>query len=192
MSFAQSCESVDHRPVAALVRAAQDGQREAFDALFRRYERAVYGVIFQRLGNHAEAQEVCQEVFIQAMRKIRQLHNPLCFGGWIRSVANRMAINRAVRGGPKATGDALTLETECVEHSTPLGEALAREQRDQVLVGLNRLTPLDRKTLEAFYFDGQSLLEMSSQFNSPVGTIKRRLHMARKRLARELEALAPA
>lgn len=192
MSFAQTCESLDKLPVAALVRAAQDGRREAFDELFRRYERAVYAKIYQRLGNHAEAQELCQEVFIQAMRKIHQLHDPLCFGGWIRSVASRMAINRAVRGGRKATADAGALEAECIEHTTPLGELLARERRDRVRVGLKRLTALDRQTLEAFYFDGQSLVEMSAQFNSPIGTIKRRLHIARKRLAKELETLAPA
>jgi RNA polymerase sigma-70 factor (ECF subfamily) len=51
---------------------------------------------------------------------------------------------------------------------------------------------MDRETLMAFYFDGRSLLEMSDQFKTPVGTIKRRLHVARKRLAKELEALAPA
>jgi len=192
MTFTQSCETFDKLPVGALVRAAQEGRREAFDELFRRYERAVYATIQQRLGNDTEAEELCQEVFIQAMRKIHQLHDPLCFGGWIRSVASRMAINRVLRGGPKATGDAETLETACVEHATPLGEALARERRDRVRVGLKRLTTLDRQTLEAFYFDGQSLLELSAQFNSPVGTIKRRLHMARKRLAKELEALAPA
>ncbi len=41
----------------------------------------------------------------------------------------------------------------------------------------------------AFYVQGQSLIEMSDRFDSPVGTIKRRLHVARKRLARELEEL---
>jgi len=192
MNFAQEYETTEKQPLATLVRAAQEGDRAAFDELFQRYERAVYGAIYHRLGNHAEAQELCQEVFIQAIRKIHQLDNPVCFGGWIRSVANRMAINRAVRGGPKATGDAGALEAECVEHVTPLGEVLARERRDHVHVGLKRLTALDRQTLEAFYFEGQSLVEMSTQFNSPVGTIKRRLHVARKRLAKELEMLAPA
>jgi RNA polymerase sigma-70 factor (ECF subfamily) len=43
--------------------------------------------------------------------------------------------------------------------------------------------------LVAFYLRGQSLVEMSDEFAAPVGTIKRRLHMARKRLARELECL---
>jgi RNA polymerase sigma-70 factor (ECF subfamily) len=44
----------------------------------------------------------------------------------------------------------------------------------------------------AFYFHGRSLVEMSDQFDSPVGTIKRRLHVARKRLAKELATMAPA
>jgi RNA polymerase sigma-70 factor (ECF subfamily) len=192
MNFAQDYETIERQSLADLVRAAQGGDRAAFDELFQRYHRAVYGVIFRRLGNHAEAQELCQEVFIQAMRKIHQLHNPLCFGGWLRSVANRMAINRAVRGRPKAIGDSGRLDAECAEHDTPLGEVLARERRDRVRVGLKRLTAMDRDTLVAFYFEGQSLVEMSTQFNSPVGTIKRRLHVARKRLAKELEALAPA
>jgi RNA polymerase sigma-70 factor, ECF subfamily len=52
------------------------------------------------------------------------------------------------------------------------------------------LGTLDRQTLVAFYVDGQSLVEMSTAFDSPVGTIKRRLHVARKRLARELEEMA--
>jgi RNA polymerase sigma-70 factor (ECF subfamily) len=54
------------------------------------------------------------------------------------------------------------------------------------------LRALDRDTLTAFYIEGQSLAEMSTAFDSPVGTIKRRLHVARKRLAQELEELAPA
>ena len=52
-----------------------------------------------------------------------------------------------------------------------------------------RLGKLDRNTLVAFYIHGQSLIEMSDEFAAPIGTIKRRLHVARKRLAKELECL---
>ncbi len=179
-------------PAARLVVAAQEGDRHAFEQLFTRYQRAVYATVYQRLNNHAESQEVCQEVFIQAMRKIGQLNSPDCFGGWLRSIAARMAINRAVRRGPVVATEGETYEAYCVEHETPLGRALAQEREDQVHRGLRRLPELDRDTLVAFYFRGQSLLEMSDQFQSPVGTIKRRLHVARKRLAKELQALAPA
>jgi len=192
MTIQQQALTWEKETLVRLVRTAQQGDREAFEQLFKRYQRSVYGTALRRLGNHAEVQELCQEVFIQAMRKIGQLHNPLCFGGWLRAIANRMAINRAMRRGPVVPTAAENVEARCVEHETPLRTVLARERRDQVHVGLNRLPELDRDTLVAFYFRGQSLIEMSNQFGSPIGTIKRRLHVARKRLAKELEALAPA
>jgi RNA polymerase sigma-70 factor (ECF subfamily) len=178
--------------LAGLVRAAQDGDRQAFGQLVERYSRAVYAIALRRLQNHAEAQELVQEVFVQALRKIGQLREPECFGGWLRSITNRMAINRAVRSGPAMSVDRETLEATCVERRTPLAAALDREQAGQVRAGLRRLRSLDRETLVAFYVKGQSLVEMSDAFRSPVGTIKRRLHVARKRLARELVELAPA
>jgi RNA polymerase sigma-70 factor (ECF subfamily) len=179
-------------PAAQTVRAAQAGDRQAFGRLVEAYEPAVYATIYRRLGNHAETQEVCQDVFIQAMRKLDQLDDPRCFGGWIRAIAARMAINYAVRRRPRMTGDSEMIANACLENDTPLVAVLAREREDQVRRGLRRLRATDRKTLEAFYFEGRSLGEMSRKFDAPVGTIKRRLHVARKRLAKELEALTPA
>jgi len=175
-----------------LVQAAQGGNRQAFGRLVMRYQRVVYAIVFRRLGNDAETQEVCQDVFMQALRKLDQLRNPCCFGGWVRSIANRLAINRAMRRAPLATADPKTFEANCADCETPLGALLAQERKHEIHAGLGRLRALDRETLVAFYFQGRSLVEMSEKFESPVGTIKRRLHVARKRLAKELEALAPA
>lgn len=175
-----------------LVCAAKRGDRQAFGELVSRYQQAVYAAAYRRLGNHAEAQELCQEVFLQALQKIHQLRDPCCFGGWLRAIANRMAINRALRRGPVVPNGPGTPEATSPERDTPLTVLLARERRDQVRVGLGRLGTLDRDTLVAFYFDGRTLVEMSQAFDSPVGTIKRRLHVARKRLAKQLEALALA
>ena len=66
----------------------------------------------------------------------------------------------------------------------------SKAERDaQLNEGLENLRELDRETLKAFYVDGQSLNEMSDEFDAPLGTIKRRLHVARKRLAREVAEL---
>jgi RNA polymerase sigma-70 factor (ECF subfamily) len=182
-------ESLIEQSETCLVLAAQDGDREAFGELARRYERAVYATALRRLGNHAEAQEVCQEVLVRAMQKIGQLREPEAFGSWLQSVTNRMAINRAVRRRSAIATEPETMAANCVEHETPLSKALTRERQSQVRAGLGRLGRLDRDTLVAFYVKGQSLVEMSEGFRSPVGTIKRRLHVARKRLAKELEEL---
>ena len=171
------------------VRAAQLGDREAFGRLAERYQRAVYSVVFRRLRNHAESQELCQEVLLQAMRKIGQLQDGRCFGSWLRSIAGRMAINWLLRRKSAVTLEAGVLESRCVERGTPLTAVLASERCEHVHRGLRRLRALDQQTLTSFYFEGNSLIDMSRQFASPVGTIKRRLHVARQRLAKELEAL---
>lgn len=176
--------------VTELVRASQAGDRAAFGELFERYERHVFAVALRRLGDYSEAQELCQDVFVQAMQKIDQLREPECFGGWLRAITHRMAINRVVRRGPDFATEPETLEANCVEHATPLSAALQSERDRQLHASLDRLRDLDRQTLEAFYVQGQSLLEMSSRFDAPLGTIKRRLHVARRRLAKEMEPLA--
>ena len=175
--------------VAELVAAALDGDREAFGQLVKRYEGTVYAIAMRRLGNHAEAEELSQDVFVQAFQKLYQLQTPEAFGGWLRSIATRMAINLAVRRGPTIATEPETLEATLADGQTALDHILARERNAQVHAGLARLRTLDRDTLVAFYVEGQSLREMSDEFSSPVGTIKRRLHVARKRLAQELESV---
>ncbi|HEX4130136.1 MAG TPA: sigma-70 family RNA polymerase sigma factor [Pirellulales bacterium] len=176
-------------PLALVVEAAQAGDRDAFGLLAQRYERLVYTIALRRLGNHAEAQEVVQEVFMQVLRKIGQLREPAALPGWLRSITARRVSNRITRRPPVATAGEGTLDGATSESETPLTHAIARERQSQVRAGLNRLGTLDRQTLVAFYVDGQSLSQMSTAFDSPVGTIKRRLHVARKRLARELEGV---
>src|SRR5690606_33064829 len=116
-----------------------------------------------------------------------QLRQPEAFAGWLRQITTRMAINRMVRRAPDRSTEPETLDAYCVESETPLESAIAGERQTHVREGLDRLGDLDRETLMAFYVDGRSLLEMSDDFAAPVGTIKRRLHVARKRLAREVE-----
>ena len=176
--------------VTELVLAAQDGDRAAFGELFERFERHVFAVAMRRLGDFAEAEELVQDVFVQAMQKIGQLRQPECFGGWLRSITHRMAINRVVRRGPDVPTEPGTLAATCVDDATPLASALQNERHGQLRDGLGRLRDLDRETLVAFYMKGQSLLEMSDDFDAPIGTIKRRLHVARKRLAKQVEGVA--
>ncbi len=180
-------KQLHEQTLAELVIAAQGDDREAFGQLVVRFERTVYGIALRRLGNHAEAQELAQEVFVKAMQRLYQLREPVRFGGWLRSITNRMAINRATRRKPVAVTEPAILENTCASPATPLDNVLQRERAAEVRAGLGRLRVLDRETLEAFYVRGQSLIEMSDEFESPIGTIKRRLHVARKRLAQELE-----
>lgn len=172
-----------------LVALAQAGDSAAFGELVNRFERMVYAVCWQRLRDHAEAQEVSQDVFVKAFEKLEQLQEPAAFAGWLRSIAIRQSINRSTRRPPTIAVEPQTIDRADVRHAAPLESLLASERSAQLQKGLRRLAKLDRSTLVSFYIEGHTLLEMSDEFEAPVGTIKRRLHVARKRLAKELEYL---
>ncbi|MFK8111068.1 MAG: RNA polymerase sigma factor [Rubripirellula sp.] len=180
------------KTVAQLVALAQDGDRAAFGELFERYRPAIVALAMRRVRNTHEAEELAQDVFIQAMQKIDQLRVPEAFGGWLRQIVHRMAINRVTRGRLSIACDPETLEATCGDDSSPVTAAEDQEQADAVRLGLNRLGNLDQQTLRAFYLRGQTLIEMSNEFDAPVGTIKRRLHTARKRLAETMRNDFPA
>ncbi len=174
-----------------LVLKAQKGDRDAFGQLVHTFESTVFAIAMRRLRNRTEAAELTQDVFIQALRKLPQLREPERFPGWIRKITVRLAINRAVRRPPVTAQDPEMFGSVNSGRHSPLEALMNGEQAAQLRGGLARLRELDRSTLVAFYFDGQSLIEMSDRFQSPVGTIKRRLHTARIRLRDELAHLQP-
>ena len=180
---------LENRTVADLVRAAQAGERDAFGELFERYRSGIVALAMRRVRNLDEAEELAQDVFIQAMQKIDQLRVPEAFGGWLRQIVHRMAINRLTRSRAALACDPETLEATCLASGSPEESAEDREQAEAIRDGIDRLGSLDQQTLKAFYLQSKSLIEMSDEFDAPVGTIKRRLHVARKRLAKELDVM---
>lgn len=168
--------------IVNLVRAAQAGDTAAFGALAREFESSVYGVVMRRLRNSAEAAEVTQDVFLRAYRKLPQLREPERFVGWLKRIAVRLSINRATRRPRESMQPPETFDAHQQTRDQPIDRILRRERAHDVRVGLARLKPLDRDTLVAFYFEGRSLKELSAHYESPIGTIKRRLHTARSRL----------
>jgi len=170
-----------------LVEKAQAGDRAAYGELIERFQPTVYAVALARLRNPAEAQELAQEVFLHGMKKLPQLRDAQCFAGWLRQITVRMAINRLTRRGPIQKVEPEVLENAQAAGATPLEALVKAEQAAELYRGLERLKPVDRATLMAFYIRGRSLKQMSREFETPVGTIKRRLHVARNRLKKAME-----
>ena len=176
--------------ITILVDRARAGDRAAYGELVERFQPTVYAVALARLRNPAEAQELAQEVFLHGMKKLAQLRDPQCFAGWLRQITVRMAINRLTRRGPLHRADAEVLDHAEAAGAGPLEQLVRSEQAAALYRGLDRLKPVDRATLLAFYIRGRSLKQMSREFETPVGTIKRRLHVARNRLKKQLERAA--
>jgi RNA polymerase sigma-70 factor (ECF subfamily) len=176
---------------ADLVLQAQTGNRTAYGELVERFQPTVYAVALARLRNPTEAQELTQEVFLHGMRKLPQLREPQAFAGWLRQITVRMAINRLTRRGPLQKVEADVLDSAEAAGVNPLDDMIRSEQASELYQALELLKPVDRATLVAFYIRGRTLKQMSREFETPIGTIKRRLHVARNRLKKVMEQMAP-
>jgi RNA polymerase sigma-70 factor, ECF subfamily len=170
-----------------LVRRAQAGEQSAMGELFTRFRPVVLAVISRRVRDVADAEELAQDVFVKMIEKLDQLRQPEAFPGWIKQIAVRLTQNFLRRRVLVHDHDDMIGQTEGSEAS-PLANALVGERESSVREGLGRLRDMDREALEAFYI--KSILEIADQLDAPVGTIKRRLHVARQRLAGEVQELA--
>ena len=132
--------------------------------------------------------ELTQEVFLHVLRRIQQLREPERFAGWLRQIAVRMAINHATRRVVPTAVENSVLEGACERTDEPIDELISRERAERLWEAMGRLRTLDRETLIAFYIRGLVAGRDRRRIWLPLGTIKRRLHTARKRLRTELEA----
>jgi RNA polymerase sigma-70 factor (ECF subfamily) len=120
---------------AALVRAAQGGDRVAFGALYEHYARVIHGILLAHV-SYCDAEDLMQDVFIKALERLCGLREPAAFCGWLIAIARRTATDH--RRHQKT-------EIEIGEHlsggAQPDGEAFA------VLETIQRLPESYRETL---------------------------------------------
>lgn len=175
-----------------LVERARAGDRDAFGQLFDRYNQHVFGIVLRRVRNVEDARDVTSEVFLQAHAKIGSLREPNAFAGWIRSIASRMSINFLQRDGrrkalPLFDPDLEPVEANWSERTAP-EILIAKEGNDAVPALLETLNAMHRRVVQLFYMEGMSLNETTDALSAeegrrvPLGTVKRRLHVARKKL----------
>ncbi len=177
---------------ADLVDQCQAGDTAAFDELVRRYKDRVYNVVYRFLGNHEDALDVAQEVFVRAYRGIGQYAGQAQVYTWLYAIAANLSRNRLRDRGRKGRNLGVSLET--LEEETPGGARFAAtEDTPRVLAQRAELERAMEECLEALpdlyrlpfvlrVFEGLCYEEISASVDCPEGTVKSRLNQARKRL----------
>jgi RNA polymerase sigma-70 factor (ECF subfamily) len=178
----------DSVTVGELVLAAQAGSREAFTELLERYRSRVIYWAYCTLGDWSESEDICQDVSLRAWRRLHQVDRPESFAGWLKTMTHRMALSRRGRRIVRVDSDLTAAERMESREGSSLDSLLVKDTQREVREGLERLEELDRETLVAFYINDMSIQEMALAFDAPLGTIKRRLHVARHRLAEKMQS----
>jgi RNA polymerase sigma-70 factor (ECF subfamily) len=169
------------------VAEARAGDTAAWDALFRRYQLPLYVYVFELVHDEQTSLDIVQESFINAARHIRSLHDDEKFGSWLFGIAHQKCIQRWRK---QSRDDALRDELAAApaEFEDDPAELLIRtEQEAEFMELLNQLPLPQRSVLLLHFVEDFSLEEIASITEAQLGTVKSRLHYAKKALRRLLE-----
>jgi RNA polymerase sigma-70 factor (ECF subfamily) len=183
----------DAELVASAIRGSQDAYRE----LVKRFERPVYSLILRMVQDPASAEDLAQEAFVKAFRRLGTYDPQWKFSSWLFKIAHNATIDHLRRGAletvPLEAGEddrgslGAVLADETVED--PLAGAERRDLGRSLERAISLLRPEYRQAVLMFYAHGASYQEICEVTGLPLGTVKTNLHRARKELAQAMTSL---
>jgi RNA polymerase sigma-70 factor (ECF subfamily) len=167
-----------------IIKKAQAGDESAFNALFYKYKGFVENLLFRYLKDMEEARDIANVVFLKVHDKLSMFTAYDSFGGWLRILTNRVAIDylRAKHDSKDIEEERLssdmsgTTEDDLVNHLT----------YKQLSAELNKLPEATRKVFKLFYEEDMTAKEIGKALKIPVGTIKSTLSRTRRKIKNRL------
>jgi len=167
---------------------AKTGDPAAWDTLFRRYQLPLYVYAFELVHDEQASLDIVQETFVQAAQHIGSLRDDDKFGGWLFGIAHQKCVQR----WRKQTREESVLEELGAapnEVSTGPDDLLIRkEDEEEFMRRLNELSLPQRSVLLLHFIEDFSIEQIAQITRTAPGTVKSRLHYA-KRALRELMKL---
>jgi RNA polymerase sigma-70 factor (ECF subfamily) len=164
-------------PLAALLRRCALGDEECFAQLYDLSARRVHGLVLRVVRDPAQAEEVTQEVYLQAWRTASRYDESKGSAlAWLMTLAHRRAVDR-VRSAEAASRQDTTYHqgSHTVPHDTTAEAAETSIEARRVRTALGELTTVQREVLELAYFGGYTHTEVATMLDLPVGTAKTRI-----------------
>jgi RNA polymerase sigma-70 factor, ECF subfamily len=145
--------------------------------LVAEHHQAVYGYAYRLTGSVQDAEDLTQEVFLAAQRKIGQLRDIGLAKSWLFAILRNCFLKERQRKRPMPAADA-AVDVDLI--ASPAGED--EIDRDQLQAALNRLPEVFRVAVVMFYFEECSYQEIAEQLDLPIGTVMSRLARAKGHL----------
>ncbi|HEV2330484.1 MAG TPA: RNA polymerase sigma factor [Verrucomicrobiae bacterium] len=170
------------------VRQAREGNPAAWDALFRRYQLPLFVYVFELVHHEQTSLDIVQETFIAAVRHITGLRDDEKFASWLFGIAHQKCLlHWRKRGGKEILLDELP-DAPDESPDAPDDVLIRSEQEAEFMNAINQLPLPHRSVVLLHYIEDFSLEEIARVTETQIGTVKSRLHYAKKSLRKILEA----
>ena len=165
---------------ASLVEQARSGSMAAFEELVRRHFRAAYAVALAILGNQMDAEDVCHDGFLKALKRLDDCRNPDKFAAWLLQIVRNRARNyRAYR----KVRDAVPLEfTVAVSKSDTVRDVERNELHGLLQGALGKLSDVQREVVLLHDMEGWKHREIAQARHISEVSARQHLFVARKQL----------
>ena len=176
----------------SLVQGARAGEPDAWDRLFQRYQRPLYTFVYELVRQEQPSLDLVQDTFISAVRHLGSLRDPHRFGSWLFGIAHQKCLQRwrqVGRAGRVVDDEQPVPEDAASAESDPAAWLIQREQEEAFMSALNQLPPPHRAVLLLHFIEDFPLEEIAAITGAPLGTVKSRLHYAKKQLRQRLDAM---
>ena len=169
-----------------LVRAFVDGDREAFDVIVRRHQRNVYQLCYRFAGNHEDAADWSQDVFVRIFKALPRFKGEAALSTWMYRVCVNACLNRV--SAKRVSGESLDAASriEAPGHS-PFDQVLHIERAAAVRAAVEKLPPKQRAAIVLRVYHQLSHEEIAEILESSVGAVKANFFHALTRLKRALQ-----
>jgi RNA polymerase sigma factor (sigma-70 family) len=182
-----------------LIAAVRRGDDTAFEALYRRYHDRVARFVRGRIGDKGRAEDVTQEVFLSALRRLRATDTQIAFRPWIFEIAKNAAIDLYRRTSKAEEISIHTHETMRPtdqlrrvgnSHARPDDAVLRKESLEHLRVSFGELSANHHRVLVLREFEGRSYREIAEEMAMTRPAVESALFRARKRLQQEYARVA--
>ena len=173
---------------AWLALRCQLGEQDAFAELVNEFEQPLRYFVARLTGDEERALDVLQEVWLRALRGLRKLADPAALRPWLYRLAHGIAIDglRRETARDRLEGAALPDDDAIAEPEPEAEQDLSGENAAQLHCALGTLELKHREVLALHFLENLSLAEVAAIVGCPVGTVKSRLHHAKRALAEAL------
>ena len=168
-----------------IIQAVLNGDSERFGSLVVKYQDRLFNGVARMLGNASDADDVLQDTFLQAFRKLSTFREDSSFYTWVYRIAINAAINLRRRQRRMLTLSDESQINDRLVTDPELGPEKRLEHSDEVRElqdGLNQLSDEHRNILVLREINGMSYEDISELLDMPIGTVRSRLHRARLQL----------
>jgi len=180
-----------------LIALCQEGDKIAFERLYRRYVKDVYTMAFHMVHSETMAEEVTQEVFISVFKDIQKFQFQSAFTTWLYRIVYRRAADqfRKNRKHREHTISLTNSERQAVVNelrdteANPFEKAVEREKAQMLENTIASLSPKQRAIMILRYINNRSYEEIAQILRCRIGTVKPRLNRAHKTMLEKLDQL---